>query len=142
MCHAIYQHTKVNNKYMRDYETNKELSYFMDWDVNNFYEWAISKKLPVNGFEWKKGTIRFDEDFMRKYDKDGDIWYILENIRNYRDVKPVNTMEWRRSYFESEPNNWLTAKCPSKNLLAIKMKGTKVTVNKPVIMHVSILDMS
>ena len=29
--------------------------------------------LPVNGFEWKKGTIRFDEDFMRKYDKDGDI---------------------------------------------------------------------
>lgn len=37
MCHAIYQRTKVNNKYMRDYETNKELSYFMDWDVNNFY---------------------------------------------------------------------------------------------------------
>lgn len=30
-------------------------------------------KLPVNGFEWKKSTIRFDEDFMRKYDKDGDI---------------------------------------------------------------------
>lgn len=118
---------------------NCHISWIGMWTI--FMDEQYQNKLPVNGFEWKKSTIRFDEDFMRKYDKDGDIWYVLENVRNYRDVKPV-TMEWRRSYFESEPNNWLTVKCSSKNLLAIKMKGTKVTVNKPVIIRPSILDMS
>ena len=23
-------------------------------DANNFYEWAMSQKLPVNGFKWVK----------------------------------------------------------------------------------------
>ena len=29
----IYRYAKVNNKYIKDYDKNKELSYF--WDVNN-----------------------------------------------------------------------------------------------------------
>ena len=27
VCHSIYQHAKSNNKYMKDYDTNKESSY-------------------------------------------------------------------------------------------------------------------
>ena len=27
ICHTIHQYTKVNNKYMKDYDKNKELSY-------------------------------------------------------------------------------------------------------------------
>ena len=33
---------------MRDYDKNKESSYFQYWDVNNLYGWATVQKLPVN----------------------------------------------------------------------------------------------
>ena len=39
--HSIYQYSKANNKYIKDYK-NKESSYMQYWDVNNFYEWAMS----------------------------------------------------------------------------------------------------
>ena len=34
--HAIHQYAKANNKYMKDYDKNKESSDFKYWDVNNF----------------------------------------------------------------------------------------------------------
>ena len=30
---------------------NKESSYLKNWDTNNLYGWAMSQKLPVNGFK-------------------------------------------------------------------------------------------
>ena len=33
----IYQYVKANNKYIRDYDKKKNLSYLEYWDVNNFY---------------------------------------------------------------------------------------------------------
>ena len=51
ICHAIHQYAKTNNKYMKDYDKNKESSYFQYWDVNNLYGWAIWQKLPVTKFE-------------------------------------------------------------------------------------------
>ena len=35
---------------MKDYDKNKDSSYFKYWDVNNLYGWAMSKKLTVNNF--------------------------------------------------------------------------------------------
>ena len=52
ICHAIHQYAKANNKYMKDYDENKESSYLKYWDVNNLYGWAMLEKLPVNNFEW------------------------------------------------------------------------------------------
>ena len=46
---------------MKYYVKNKESSY---WDVHNLYEWAMSRKLPVNGFKWVEETFQFDEDFI------------------------------------------------------------------------------
>ena len=35
ICHAIYWYPKANNKYMKDYDKNKEWSYLKYWDVHN-----------------------------------------------------------------------------------------------------------
>ena len=44
---------------MNDYHKDKELPYIQYWDVNNLYGWAMSKKLPVNNFEWIKDAFQF-----------------------------------------------------------------------------------
>ena len=36
-CHSIYRYEKANNKHMKDYDENKELSCLQYWDVNNLY---------------------------------------------------------------------------------------------------------
>ena len=42
ICRSVYQYAKTNNKYMKDYDKNKESSYLQCWDVNNLFDWAIS----------------------------------------------------------------------------------------------------
>ena len=61
----------------------------------------------------------------------------MENLRKHRDIKLVTTDE-KRSKLISEPN-YHTAKRFSENLLAIEMKKTKVKMNKPVYLGMSIL---
>ena len=74
ICHSIYRYAKANNKYMQDYQKNKESLYLQYWDVNNLYGWAMSRKVPVNNIEWMKVTSQFNEDFskykMKKVMKD------------------------------------------------------------------------
>ena len=64
ICHCISRYANTNNKYMNDYDENKESSYLKCSDVHNLYGWAMSQKLPVNNFEWIKDTFQF-QDFMR-----------------------------------------------------------------------------
>ena len=63
---------------MKNYEKNKESSYIQYLDVNNLYGWAMSQKLPVDGYKWKKNMLKFNEDFIKNYDEDSDKGYILE----------------------------------------------------------------
>ena len=78
ICHAIHRYAKANNKYIKNYDKNKELSYLMYLDANNLYGWAMSQKLPVNNFKWKTNMSRFDTDFIKNYDEDSKEGYILK----------------------------------------------------------------
>ena len=51
ICHSINRYATPNNKYMKDYNKNKESSYLSKSDENNLYGWVMSQKLTVNGFE-------------------------------------------------------------------------------------------
>ena len=64
----------------------------------------------------------------------------MENVRKHRDIKLVTT-DKRRNQLVSEPN-YHTTKWFSEKRLAIEMKKTKVKMNKPVYLGLSILEIS
>ena len=43
---------KLEIKYLKGYDKNKESSYIQYWDVNNLYGQKMLQKFPVNNFEW------------------------------------------------------------------------------------------
>ena len=57
-----------------------------------------------------------------------------------RNIKLVTT-ERKRNYLVSEPN-YHTTKFSTENLWAIEMRKTKIFINKPVYLVLSILDLT
>ena len=78
ICHSVYRHAKANNKYMKIYDKNNEASYIIYMDANNLYGYAMSKKLPVDGFEWVEDLSTIDEDFIKNYDENSGVGYFIE----------------------------------------------------------------
>ena len=81
----------------------------------------------------------FEKDFF-KLMNNSVFGKTMENVRKHRDIKLVTTDE-KRNKLVSEPN-YHTTKRFSENLLATEMKKTKVKMNKPVYLGMSILDIS
>ena len=77
ICNKVYRYAEANNKYMKNYDKIKESSFLMYVDANNLYGWAMSKKLPVDGFKWVDDLSIFTEDFIKSYDEEGDVGYLL-----------------------------------------------------------------
>ena len=50
---------------MKNYDKNNQSSYIEYLDANNLYGWAMSQKLPINGFKWVKKLSKFNEDFIK-----------------------------------------------------------------------------
>ena len=65
---------------MRNYDKDIISSYLMHLDANNLYGWAMSQKLPVNGFKWveKSRLSRFNDIFIKNYNENSDKGYFLE----------------------------------------------------------------
>ena len=39
---------------------------------------GMSQKLPVNCFKWENDLSKFNEDFIKNYNENGDVGYFLE----------------------------------------------------------------
>ena len=78
ICHAIQRYAKTNNKYMNNYNKNKESSYIQYLDANNLYGMAMSEKLPMKEFKWIVGISGIDENFVKSYNKNNGKGYILK----------------------------------------------------------------
>ena len=73
---------------MKNYDKNKESSYLQYWDLNNLHGWTISQKVPVNNFEQIEYISQFNEDFIKNYNEECDIFLklmfsILKNYMNF-----------------------------------------------------------
>ena len=75
---ATHWYAKAN-KFMENYVKNID-SYIEYLDANNLYGWAMSQKLPINGFKWvkQKKLSKFNEDFIKNYDENSNKGYFLE----------------------------------------------------------------
>ena len=57
---------------MKDYDKNNKSSYLKYGVVNNLDDWAISKNLLVNKFEWMRNISQFNEDFIKNFHEESD----------------------------------------------------------------------
>ncbi len=46
------RHCIANNKYMKDYDETEPENYWMYWDANNLYGWAMSQALPYKNLHF------------------------------------------------------------------------------------------
>ena len=62
-----------NNKYLSDYDKNKDSSYLMYLDENALYSWGMSQPLPTGRFKWLK-----EDNWDDIFKKGERIWYFIE----------------------------------------------------------------
>ena len=87
----------------------------------------------------KQSKNDFEKDFF-KLINNAVFGKTMENVRKHKSIKLVTT-DKRRNQLVSEPI-YYTRKWFSENLLATEMKKTKVKMNKPVYLGLSILEIS
>ena len=111
----------------------------------------IHRVIEFNQKEWLKPYIDMNTELRKaaKNDFEKDLFKLMnnlvfgktmENIRKHRDIKLVTT-DKKRSKLVSEPN-YHTINLISEKLSIIEMKKTKVKMNKPIYLGLSILEIS
>ena len=111
----------------------------------------IHRIIEFNQEAWLKPYIDMNTELRKaaKTDFEKDLFKLMnnsvfgktmENIRKHRDIKLVTTNK-KRSKLVSEPN-YHTINLISEDLSIIEMKKTKVKINKPIYLGLSILETS
>ena len=116
-----------------------------------FYTTKIHRVIEFNQEAWLKPYIDMNTALRKeaKNDFEKDLFKLMsnsvfgktmENIRKHRDIKLVTT-DKKRSKLVSEPN-YHTINLISEDLSIIETKKTKVRMNKPIYLGLSILEIS
>ena len=111
----------------------------------------IHRVVEFNQKAWLKPYIEMNTELRKlaKNDFEKDLFKLMnnsvfgktmENIRKHRDIKLVTT-DKKRSKLVSEPN-YHTINLISENLSIIEMKKTKIKMNTPIYLGLSILEIS
>ena len=87
----------------------------------------------------KEAKSEFEKDYF-KLMNNSVFGKTMENVKKHRNIKLVTTEEKRIKLVSEQ--NYHTTKHFSENFLTIEMKKTKVKMNKPVYLGMSILDIS
>ena len=131
ICDTIYRYAKASNKYMEDYDKNKESSYLKYWDVNNLYVWVMSQTFPVYNFKWVEDISEFDQSFTKKFNKKSDEGYFLEvdiqypeNLRNLH-----NDLPFFQNRIKTEKVEKLVANLHNKNEHVSHIQNLKEALN-------------
>ena len=135
--HSICWYTKANDKYMKDYDKNKESSYIQYWDVNNLYDWTMSQKLPVSNFDRIKDTFEYTKDVMKNYNEESDEGYFLEadvqypeNVHNLHNDLPF-LPEWMKI----EKDKKLVANLHDKTKYVVYIRKLKQALNHGLVLR-------
>ena len=88
--HISKRYAEANNKYIKNYNPEKESTYIQYLDANNLYGWAMSQNLPTHGFKWMKNiTMEKVDEIMEKANSSmnnlGKKGYIFEVDLEYPD---------------------------------------------------------
>ena len=124
-----YRYGNAKNKYMKENDKYKDLSYGQYWDENNLYGLALSQKLPVNNFEWIKDTSQFNEGFIKNYNEKSDKGYFLEANIQYLETfhevhKDLSVLQERMKFVER-----FVANLHDKTEYVIRIRNLKQTLN-------------
>ena len=136
ICHVMYSYPKANNKYMKDYDKNKESSYLKYRDVNNLYGWAMSQKLPVHNFEWIEYTSQFNEDFIKDFNEENDKGYFLEVDVQYPEKlhELHNDLPFVQERMKIEKVGKLVANLHDKTECVIHIRNLKEALNQGLVL--------
>ena len=111
----------------------------------------VQKVLGFNQKAWLKPYIEMNTELVKKAKNDFEKDFFklmnnavfgkpMENVRKHRGIKLVATNKGKNQLV-SEPN-YHTIKWFSENLVAIEMRKTKVKMNKPIYVGITMLDIS
>ena len=131
ICHSIHRHAKANNKYMKNYDKNKESSYIQYLDANNLYGWAMPQKLPVNGFKWINDVTEIDEEFVKNYDLDNDKEYILKaEVKYARKLHDLHSdLPFLPKRMKIDKNKKLVCNLRNKKKYVVHIRSLKEALN-------------
>ena len=130
------RYAKANNKYIKDYDKNKELLYLKYWDVTNLYGWAMSHKLPVNGFKRVEDLSEFDEGFIKSHNEKSKEGYFLEVDIQYPENlhNAQNDLAFSPKRMKIEIVETLVANLHDKNEYVIHIRNLNQALNHRLVL--------
>lgn len=92
MTNTFTRYVKANNKYLPDYDPNKESNYIMYLDANGLYGYAMQQYLPYDKFDWDR--VNWSVDEIMNLEDEGDVGYFFEVDLEY----PEHLHDWHNDY--------------------------------------------